>query len=123
MNIIYFLKSKLKIILLTLTVLLSVSSLSGVAYYYVPKYLEAKQKDRDSTRKCKSYRALAEIAYGLYREDPEGPEWKEKFAEAQKRQAQYKCSPVISISQRDSLDWLKVPSIKIFKFLEIYDMI
>ena len=104
MNIIYFLKSKLKIILFALTVLLSVSSLSGAAYYYVPKYLEARQKDRDSTRKCKSYRALAEIAYGLYKEDPAGPEWQEKFEEAQKRQAQYKCTSVISISQRGSLD-------------------
>ena len=104
MNIIYFLKSKLKIILFALTVLLIVSSLSGAAYYYVPKYLEARQKDRDSTRKCKSYRALAEIAYGLYKEDPTGPEWQEKFAEAQKRQAQYKCTPVISISQRESLE-------------------
>ena len=104
MNIIYFLKSKLKIILFALTALLSISSLSGAAYYYVPKYLEARQKDRDSTRKCKSYRALAEIAYGLYKEDPTGPEWQEKFEEAQKRQAQYKCTPVISISQRESLD-------------------
>ena len=104
MNIIYFLKSKLKIILFASTVLLSVSSLSGAAYYYVPKYLEARQKDRDSTRKCKSYRALAEIAYGLYKEDPTGPEWQEKFEEAQKRQAQYKCTPVISISQRESLE-------------------
>ena len=51
-----------------------------------------------------SYRALAEIAYGLYKEDPTGPEWQEKFEEAQKRQAQYKCTPVISISQRESLD-------------------
>ena len=104
MNIIYFLKSKLKIILFALTVLLSVSSLSGAAYYYVPKYLEARQKDRDTTRKCKSYRALAEIAYGLYKEDPEGTEWQEKFEEAQKRQEQYKCTPVISISLRQPLN-------------------
>ena len=104
MKIIYFLKRKLKIILITLIVCLSVSALGGAAYYYVPKYFEAKQKDRDSTRKCKSYRALAEIAYGLYKEDPTGPEWQEKFEEAQKRQAQYKCTPVISISQRESPD-------------------
>lgn len=104
MKIIYFLKRKLKIILIALILCLSVLAFGAAAYYYVPKYFEAKQKDRDSTRKCKSYRALAEIAYGLYKEDPAGPEWQEKFEEAQKRQAQYKCTPVISISQRDSLD-------------------
>ena len=104
MKIIYFLKRNLKIILTALILCLSVSALGAAAYYYVPKYFEAKQKDRDSTRKCKSYRALAEIAYGLYKEDPTGPEWQEKFEEAQKRQAQYKCTPVISISQRESLD-------------------
>ena len=104
MKIIYFLKRKLKIILIALILCLGVSALGGAAYYYVPKYFEAKQKDRDSTRKCKSYRALAEIAYGLYRENPEGTEWKEKFEEAQKRQEQYKCTPVISISQRESLE-------------------
>ena len=104
MKIIYFLKRKLKIILIALILCLSISALGGAAYYYVPKYFKAKQKDRDSTRKCKSYRALAEIAYGLYKEDPTGPEWQEKFAEAQKRQAQYKCTPVISISQREPLE-------------------
>ena len=67
MKIIYFLKRKLKIILIALILCLSVLALGGAAYYYVPKYFEAKQKDRDSTRKCKSYRALAEIAYGLYK--------------------------------------------------------
>ena len=72
MKIIYFLKRKLKIILITLVLCLSFLALGGAAYYYVPKYFEAKQKDRDSTRKCKSYRALAEIAYGLYKEDPAG---------------------------------------------------
>ena len=67
MKIIYFLKRKLKLILIALILCLSVLALGGAAYYYVPKYFEAKQKDRDSTRKCKSYRALAEIAYGLYK--------------------------------------------------------
>ena len=104
MKIIYFLKRKLKIILIALMICLSVLALGSAAYYYVPKYFEAKQKDRDSTRKCKSYRALAEIAYGLYKEDPAGLEWQEKFEEAQIRQAQYKCTPVLSILQRDSLE-------------------
>ena len=61
-------------------------------------FQEAKSGNHDR-RKCKSYRALAEIAYGLYKEDPDGTEWQEKFEEAQKRQAQYKCTSVISISQ------------------------
>ena len=68
MKIIYFLKRKLKIILIALILCLSVLALGGAAYYYVPKYFEAKQKDRDSTRKCKSYRALAEICL-LYTSD------------------------------------------------------
>ena len=104
MKILYFLKRKLKIILIALILCLSISALGGAAYYYVPKYFEAKQKDQDSTLRCKSYRALAEIAFGLYKENPTGPEWQEKFEEAQKRQAQYKCTPVISISQRESLE-------------------
>ena len=104
MKIIYFLKRKLKVILITLILCVGISAIGSAAYYYVPKYFEAKQKDRDSTRKCKSYRALAEIAYGLYIEDPTGSDWQKKFEEAQKRQVQYKCSPVISISQRESLD-------------------
>ena len=84
-------------------IFISFCALIGAAYYYIPKYLEANQKSRDATRKCKSYRALAEIAYGLYKENPDGTEWQEKFEEAQKRQAQYKCTPVISISQKNSL--------------------
>ena len=99
MQIIHFLKSKLKIIFISLLILVGVCALGGGAYYYVLKNFEAKQKNRDSSRKCKSYRALAEIAYGLYKEDPDGTEWQEKFKEAQKRQAQYKCTSVISISQ------------------------
>ncbi len=98
-KVIYFLKSKLKVIFITSVILISFCALGGAAYYYIPKYFEAKQKNRDSTRKCKSYRALAAIAYGLYKEDPEGTEWQKKFEEAQKRQAQYRCTPVISISQ------------------------
>ena len=98
MHIIHFLKNKIKIILITLAISIALCALGGSAYYYIPKYFEAKQKNRDSTRKCKSYRALAEIAYGLYKEDPTGTEWQEKFDEAEKRQAQYKCTPVISIS-------------------------
>ena len=104
MQIIYFLKRKLKVILITLIVCVGISAIGSAAYYYVPKYFEAKQKDRDSTRKCKSYRALAEIAYGLYIEDPTGSDWQKKFEEAQKRQEQYKCTPVISISLRQPLN-------------------
>tara|TARA_B100000575_G_C23003878_1_gene578397 strand:+ start:322 stop:621 length:300 start_codon:yes stop_codon:yes gene_type:complete len=99
MKIRHFLKSKLRIIVIVLVVFISFCTLSITTYYYISIYFEEKQMNRDSTRKCKSYRALAEIAYGLYKEDPSGTEWQEKFEEAKKRQSQYKCTPVISISQ------------------------
>jgi hypothetical protein len=99
MKILNFLKNKFKIIIISLSVVISASAIIGVGYHFIPRYFEAKQEDRDSSRKCKSYRALAEIANGLYKSDPEGSEWQEKFEEAQKRQAQHKCTTVISISQ------------------------
>ena len=99
MKILNFLKNKLKIIIISLSVVISVAAIIGAGYHFIPRYFDAKQEDRDSSRKCKSYRALAEIAYGLYKADPEGTEWQEKFDEAQKRQAQHKCTTVISISQ------------------------
>ena len=99
MKILIFLKNKLKIIIISLSVVISTAAIIGAGYHFIPRYFDAKQEDRDSSRKCKSYRALAEIAYGLYKADPEGTEWQEKFEEAQKRQAQYKCTTVISISQ------------------------
>jgi hypothetical protein len=99
MKILIFLKNKLKTILISLSVVISASAIIGAGYHFIPRYFEAKQEDRDSSRKCKSYRALAEIAYGLYKSDPEGSEWQEKFEEAQKRQAQHKCTTVITISQ------------------------
>ena len=99
MKILIFLKNKLKIIIISLSVVISTAAIIGAGYHFIPRYFDAKQEDRDSSRKCKSYRALAEIAYGLYKADPEGTEWQEKFEEAQKRQAQHKCTTVISISQ------------------------
>ena len=99
MKILNFLKNKLKIIIISLSVVISASAIIGAGYHFIPRYFEAKQEDRDSSRKCKSYRALAEIAYSLYKSDPEGSEGQEKFKEAQKRQAQHKCTTVISISQ------------------------
>lgn len=99
MKILNFLKNKLKIIIISLSVVISTAAIIGAGYHFIPRYFDAKQEDRDSSRKCKSYRALAEIAYGLYQADPEGTEWQEKFEEAQKRQAQHKCTTVISISQ------------------------
>lgn len=99
MKILNFLKNKLKIIIISLSVVISTAAIIGAGYHFIPRYFDAKQEDRDSSRKCKSYRALAEIAYGLYKADPDGTEWQEKFEEAQKRQAQYKCTTVISISQ------------------------
>ena len=99
MKILIFLKNKLKIIIISLSVVISAAAIIGAGHRFIPRYFEAKQEDRDSSRKCKSYRALAEIAYGLYKSNPEGSEWQEKFEEAQKRQAQHKCTTVISISQ------------------------
>ena len=99
MKILNFLKNKLKIIIISLSFVISAAAIIGAGYHFIPRYFDAKQQDRDSSRKCKSYRALAEIAYGLYKADPEGTEWQEKFEEAQKRQAQHKCTTVISISQ------------------------
>ena len=99
MKILNFLKNKLKIIIISLSVVISTAAIIGAGYHFIPRYFDAKQEERDSSRKCKSYRALAEIAYGLYKADPEGTEWQEKFEEAQKRQAQHKCTTVISISQ------------------------
>ena len=99
MKILIFFKNKLKIIIISLIVVISAFAIIGTGYHFIPQYFEAKQEDRDSSRKCKSYRALAEIAYGLYKADPEGTEWQEKFEEAQKRKAQHKCTTVISISQ------------------------
>lgn len=99
MKILNFLKNKLKIIIISLSVVISTAAIIGAGYHFIPRYFDAKQEDRDSSRKCKSYRALAEIAYGLYKADPDGTEWQEKFEEAQKRQAQHKCTTVISISQ------------------------
>jgi hypothetical protein len=99
MKILHFLKNKFKIIIISLSVFIIASVIVAAGYHFIPRYFEAKQEDRDSSRKCKSYRALAEIAYGLYKADPEGTEWQEKFEEAQKRQAQHKCTTVISISQ------------------------
>ena len=99
MKILNFLKNKFKIIIISLIVVISAFAIVGAGYHFIPQYFEAKQEERDSSRKCKSYRALAEIAYGIYKADPEGTEWQEKFEEAQKRQAQHKCTRVISISQ------------------------
>jgi hypothetical protein len=99
MKILHFLKNKLKTIIISLSICIISSVIVVAGYHFIPRYFEAKQEDRDSSRKCKSYRALAEIAYGLYKADPEGTEWQEKFEEAQKRQAQHKCTTVISISQ------------------------
>jgi hypothetical protein len=59
MKILNFLKNKLKIIIISLSVVISASAIIGVGYHFIPRYFEAKQEDRDSSRKCKSYRALA----------------------------------------------------------------
>ena len=67
----------------------------GLAFIIIPKYLETKQIERDGTTKCKSYRALEEIAVAMYRNDPEGADWLLKAKEAEIRRKQHKCSQVI----------------------------
>ena len=46
--------------------------LGGSIYVLAPKYFVAQQAERDNSTKCKSYRALASIAFAMYREDPNG---------------------------------------------------
>jgi len=60
-----------------------------------PNYFESQQAERDSTIKCKSYRALEKIAVAMYREDPNGDEWLAKAKEAEMRRKQYRCSQLM----------------------------
>ena len=60
-----------------------------------PKYLESRQMERDTSTKCKSYRALEQIAASIYKNNPNGSDWIIKSTEAETRRKQYKCSQVI----------------------------
>ena len=71
------------------------AALGGLVAIMMPKYLEAKQIERDDTSKCKSYRALENIAAAMYRNDPDGSEWLSKAKEAEISCNQHKCSRII----------------------------
>ena len=86
-------QKKLLIILGSITLLFSI--FTGLALIIAPKYLETKQIERDDTTKCKSYRALEEIAVAMYRNDPDGADWLLKAKEAETRRKQHQCSQTI----------------------------
>ena len=54
----------------------------------------------DNSTKCKSYRALVEIAAAYYNNNPEGTDWIQKRNEAEKRKEQYGCSDHILIGSQ-----------------------
>ena len=88
-------KGHLKVIIFSGIVILLISVLLGLIITFTPKYLEAKQSERDNSTKCKSYRALEEIAVSIYRSDPNGGDWRSKANEAETRRKQHKCSQVV----------------------------
>ena len=57
-----FQKKQKKLLVIIISMILSFSIFAGLAFIIIPKYLEIKQIERDDTTKCKSYRALEEIA-------------------------------------------------------------
>ena len=68
--------------LLIILCLIVMAALGGLVAIMMPKYLEIKQIERDDTTKCKSYRALENIAAAKYRNDPDESEWLSKAKEA-----------------------------------------
>ena len=90
-----FQKKQKKLLAIIISIILSFSIFAGLAFIIIPKYLEIKQIERDDTTKCKSYRALEEIAVAMYRNDPDGADWLLKAKEAETRRKQHKCSQVI----------------------------
>ena len=90
-----FQKKQKKLLVIIISMILSFSIFAGLAFIIIPKYLEIKQIERDDTTKCKSYRAVEEIAVAMYRNDPDGADWLLKAKEAETRRKQHKCSQVI----------------------------
>ena len=90
-----FQKKQKKLLAIIIAIILSFSIFAGLAFIIIPKYLEIKQIERDDTTKCKSYRALEEIAVAMYRNDPDGADWLLKAKEAETRRKQHKCSQII----------------------------
>jgi hypothetical protein len=85
----------LKKILISGIIILLISVLIGLTITLTSRHLEANQSERDSGTKCKSYRALEEIAVSIYQSDPDGDEWLAKTKEAEIRRKQHKCSQVV----------------------------
>ena len=81
-----------KLIIITFTFSLMIIILSTLIIFFVSKYLNDAQLTRDNSTKCKSYRALVEIAAAYYNNNPEGTDWIQKRNEAEKRKEQYGCS-------------------------------
>ena len=90
-----FYKRYLKIILFSGTIILLITVLIGLIITFTSKHLEANQSERDNGTKCKSYRALEEIAVSIYQSEPDGDEWLAKAKEAEIRRKQHKCSQII----------------------------
>ena len=90
-----FYKRYLKTIALSGVIILLISIAISIIITSTFKYLDSNQSERDKSTKCKSYRALEEIAVSLYKNDPSGDEWLEKATEAETRKKQHKCSQII----------------------------
>jgi hypothetical protein len=71
---------------------LMITLLIGTIITVTSKYLENEQTQRDSSTKCKSYRALVKIAAAYYENDPDGTNWLLKSKEADLRRKQYGCT-------------------------------
>jgi len=87
-----FIKKNTKLILLSVLLSLLIALLMGLIITATSKYLENEQAQRDSSTKCKSYRALVKIAAAYYENDPDGDDWGSKSSEASLRQKQYRCT-------------------------------
>ena len=89
-----------KLIILIFTVSLIIIISSTLIILFASKYLDDAQSSRDNSTKCKSYRALVEIAAAYYTNNPEGSDWIQKRNEAEKRKEQYGCSDHILIGRQ-----------------------
>ena len=89
-----------KLIILIFTVSLIIIISSTLIIMFASKYLDDAQSSRDNSTKCKSYRALVEIAAAYYTNNPGGSDWIQKRNEAEKRKEQYGCSDHILIGRQ-----------------------
>ena len=87
-----FIKKHKKLIMLSFLFSLMIALLIGTITTVTSKYLENEQAQRDNSTKCKSYRALVEIAAAYYENDPDGSSWLLKRREANLRRKQYGCT-------------------------------